>query len=176
MNLGPYHIRPLHMEDAVAYFTLVDKNRSRIATYFPTTVTSTKSIDDTAALIHLKIRKAEKEEAFTFLITEKENILGVIFLKEIDWNIPKCELGFFIDRDHEGKGIITGCLNLIVRYCFDELKMQKIFMRIPVDNTASRRVAEKNGFRQEGILKNDFKIDTGELIDVVYYGLVGSNI
>ncbi|MCL5028997.1 MAG: GNAT family N-acetyltransferase [Bacteroidetes bacterium] len=50
--------------------------------------------------------------------------------------------------------------------------MNKVFLRIAEDNISSRRVAEKNGFIVEGILRQDFNISEGERIDVIYYGLL----
>jgi RimJ/RimL family protein N-acetyltransferase len=50
--------------------------------------------------------------------------------------------------------------------------LNKIFMRIAEDNVSSRRVAEKNEFKIEGVLRKDFKTAEGKLIDVVYYGLI----
>jgi RimJ/RimL family protein N-acetyltransferase len=42
-------------------------------------------------------------------------------------------------------------------------------MRIAETNTGSKRVAEKNGFSKMGILKKDFRIPNGELIDLIYF-------
>jgi len=111
---------------------------------------------------------------YCFIIEDvKEGKLaGAIFLKNFDFTIPKCELGYFIDKEYEGKGVTSKATTKIVRYCFDNLKLNKIFLRAAATNFPSKKVAEKNGFITEGILRKDFKTEAGELIDVVYYGLL----
>ena len=49
-----------------------------------------------------------------------------------------------------GKGITTEAVTLLVRYLFETKRMNRIRLVIHPDNTASRRVAEKCGFRHEG--------------------------
>ena len=81
-------------------------------------------------------------------------------------------MGYFIDKDYEGKGIITKGLSQVIRFCFDTLKLKKLFLRIDPDNFPSKRVAEKNGFIVEGTLRSEYRTGNGDLIDLVYYGLV----
>jgi ribosomal-protein-serine acetyltransferase len=124
--------------------------------------------------IDQKILQAEAKENFCFVIEdpEEEQLVGAVFLKSFDWSVPKCELAYFIDREYEGMGVISGSLKQMINYCFNTLKINKLFLRTAIDNAASKRVAEKNGFIPEGILRKDFMTEKGKLIDVVYYGLV----
>jgi RimJ/RimL family protein N-acetyltransferase len=52
--------------------------------------------------------------------------------------------------------------------------MKKLFLRTHEKNIASRRVAEKNGFVMEGIIRNDYKTTSGVVVDLMYYGLLKS--
>jgi ribosomal-protein-serine acetyltransferase len=95
-------------------------------------------------------------------------------IKSIDWNIPKAELGFFIDENYEGKGIISIAVSKVVEHCFETLKMKKLFLRTHEKNIGSRKVAEKNGFTVEGIIRSDYKTTRGVIVDLMYYGLLES--
>lgn len=169
-----YTIRPICIEDASNYYSFVAKNKDRLTKYFPNTLKANKDISSSTANITERIKLAEQREFFTFVILDNitGHIIGSVFIKNLDWNIPKGEMGYFVDKDYEGKGIITKAASLITDFCFSTLGLNKVFMRIAQDNISSMRVAEKNNFQAEGILRRDFKTSEGKLIDVVYYGIL----
>jgi ribosomal-protein-serine acetyltransferase len=177
MNFDHFTIRQLTTADAPAYFKLVDANRERIARYFPLTSQSTSDLNSTIQLVTERMVRAEKKEFITYIIVDNETqaLIGSIFIKDMNWHVGKGELAFFINKEHEGKGLISKTVALVVNECFNYWKLNKVYMRIAEENISSRRVAEKNGFTVEGVLKEDFKTNKGELIDVVYYGLLKKN-
>jgi RimJ/RimL family protein N-acetyltransferase len=66
------------------------------------------------------------------------------------------EVGYWAHPDARGRGLITEAVGLIVRHVFIPLEdgglgQQRLRLRAAVDNTASRHVAERNGFRLVGI-------------------------
>jgi RimJ/RimL family protein N-acetyltransferase len=166
-------LRPFRDEDSLEFYHLIQRNRARLEKYFPVTVRSNETLESTRKYIYERIYLAEKREFISFILLPKgsSSVLGLVFLKNIDWSIPKSEIGFFIDKDQEGKGMISKSVSEIVKYSFSELKLNKIFMRIGEDNPGSKRIAEKSGFKFEGNLRNDFKSHDGKLLDVLYYGL-----
>jgi ribosomal-protein-serine acetyltransferase len=100
--------------------------------------------------------------------------IGMLFIKSLDWRIPKAELAYYIDKEYEGKGIISKALNNVIEFAFSVLKLNKLYLRVAPDNKGSRKVAEKNSFKIEGTLRNDFKTYEGALIDLLYYGLINN--
>ena len=54
--------------------------------------------------------------------------------------------------------------------------MNKIYVKISPDNATARVVAAKLGFKTEGILRKEFKTETGELVDLEYLGMVNPAI
>jgi RimJ/RimL family protein N-acetyltransferase len=178
MTFDNYLLRLIEKKDRAAFFELISGNRSRINNYLPKTASANSDPESTAIYIDQKIMQAEAKENFCFVIEDKSTgkLSGAIFLKNFDWSVPKCELGYFIDREQEGKGVVSGSVKQIVNYCFNVLKLNKLFLRTATDNIGSRVVALKNGFVEEGILRKDFMTETGQLIDVIYYGLVRENL
>ena len=63
------------------------------------------------------------------------------------------ELGYWIGRRHWQKGIATLALSAFCRQLFATTDIHRMFVSVVVDNTASIRVLEKNGFVQEGVLR-----------------------
>ena len=89
-------------------------------------------------------------------------------------NISKCELFYFIDKEFEGKGIISKAVSEVINLCFNELNMNKIFICTSKVNFASQQIALKNDFVLEGTLREEFKSFEGEIEDINYYGLLKS--
>jgi ribosomal-protein-serine acetyltransferase len=178
LDFDTFKLRPFRVGDHRSFFDLIENNRERLSKYFPATVRSTTTPAATQQYITEKIMLAEKLEFISFVIVSSEHrgILGLIFLKNIDWSIPKSEMGFFIDRGFEGKGIISRGVWVVTNYALKNLKINKLYMRVGEDNPGSRRVAEKCGFALEGKLKNDFKSYDGSLLDVYYYGITPQDL
>lgn len=91
-------------------------------------------------------------------------------MKNIDWNIPKSEMGLYIDKDYANKGISTKAFRLFCDFCFAEYEFKKLFLRTHHNNVFARRVAEKCGFEIKGIIRRDYKTTSGEIVDLIYYG------
>jgi RimJ/RimL family protein N-acetyltransferase len=81
--------------------------------------------------------------------------IGSSGLHRINWDIPKFEIGYWIDTRHSGKGYITEAAEAITSFAFTELHAKRVEIRCDSTNTRSRAIPEKLGFTLEGILKND---------------------
>ncbi|MFI5171990.1 MAG: GNAT family N-acetyltransferase [Chitinophagales bacterium] len=178
MEFENYFIRLVHQSDLHDYFNLIDRNRKRLETFFAGTVALTKNIE--ATKIHLDdiISKQTIGNFYSFVVIEKNsgNIIGSIQIKSLDWNIPKGEIGYYIDEAYEGKGITTKAVAKIIEYGFQNLKLAKLFLRANSENKGSVKVAEKNGFEVEGKLRKDYKTTSGVLVDLTYYGLLNPEL
>lgn len=176
MKFEHYVIRMISKEDVVSYFELIEKNRPRLEDFISGIVSKTKSINDTGVFINEIIEKNTNKLYFPFVImdTNTNEIVGFFDVKNIDWNIPKAEIGYFIDKNHTGKGIAKKALNEIVSYFFSTLKFSKFLLRIHHDNKASINVAEKCGFTKEGTIRKDYKKTNGEIVDMMYYGKINN--
>ncbi|GFI61599.1 putative ribosomal N-acetyltransferase YdaF [Clostridiales bacterium] len=81
------------------------------------------------------------------------------------------EIGYYIGEDYWGLGITTDAVSQICSYIFNNTDIIRIFAEPFSYNIASCKILEKNGFKQEGILrKNAFK--NGNIYDMVLYSLV----
>ncbi len=172
MKFDHYSIRLLELQDLDNYFQLVESNRKRLEDFFAGTVSKTKTYEDTRIFLLDMIQRSIDKVYFPYLVIDNSNqkIVGFLDFKNIDWSIPKSEIGFFIDKDYAGKGITTKALNLLCDFCFSEYKFEKIFLRTHSGNISARTVAEKSGFELEGVIRKDYKTTSGEIVDLIYYG------
>jgi ribosomal-protein-serine acetyltransferase len=151
---------------------MVEKNCKRLEDFFTGTISRTKTLEDTTDFIADITQRAADRLYFLYIIIENTDaaIAGFLDLKNIDWSIPKSELGCYIDEDYAGKGITTKAFSVFCNYCFEEYKFEKLFLRTHHSNTSARRVAEKCGFEIEGTIRRDYKTTSGEIVDLIYYG------
>lgn len=85
------------------------------------------------------------------------------------------ELGYSVGSKYWGNGIATEAVNLVKAYAFDELGLYCISMRIETDNMASKRVAEKTGFKYEGTLRQAYRRYDNETVDMACYSILDSD-
>jgi len=57
----------------------------------------------------------------------------------------------------------------MLRYCFEEEKLHRIYLRALADNMQAIRSYEKAGFKREALLRDDVRID-GRYRDIVLMG------
>ena len=159
------------------FFDLIANNKNRINKTFPVTVSNCTNLAKTKGFIANNIQIENDKTGYFFYIRNlnTKKLIGYLGIKKIDYSISKCELFYFIDKDFEGKGIISKAVSDTIAFCFKELKMNKIFICSSKINFGSQQIALKNGFVQEGILREEFKNGEGILEDIVYFGLLKSD-
>jgi RimJ/RimL family protein N-acetyltransferase len=64
------------------------------------------------------------------------------------------EIGYLVAAEARGQGIAGRSVSLLTRWGFDELGLERIELRIDTDNVASARVAERAGYRLDGVLRS----------------------
>jgi RimJ/RimL family protein N-acetyltransferase len=167
-------LRPYRFTDAPVLAQTIEEERERLREDFPDRVSSVHSTRDAELFITEKSRQWKGREAFHFGIWERggERYAGEICLRSIDWRVPRADVGYYLCRRFERKGIMVEALRKMIPLAFDVLQIRKMQIRCAVSNVRSRRVAERCGFRLEGVLRNDaVRADGATLVNVVYYGL-----
>ena len=98
--------------------------------------------------------------------------LGSVYIRDIDRHHNKAEYGIFIgEADARGRGVGTAAAKLMLRYCFEEAGLHRVYLRAFAENMQAIGSYEKAGFEREGLLKDDVCID-GEYRDIVWMAAV----
>jgi ribosomal-protein-serine acetyltransferase len=94
-------------------------------------------------------------------------------LHRINWQVPKFEIGYWIDTRYSGNGYMTEAVQGITSFAFHELKARRVEIRCDSRNVKSRAIPERLGFTLEGVLKNDdISVDGNGLRDTCVYAKV----
>jgi ribosomal-protein-serine acetyltransferase len=97
-------------------------------------------------------------------------LVGNISFNTIDHQLKKVQIGYWLSKEHQGKGIITKSVTKLIEIAFGELNMQKVEIAVAVNNQSSRKVCERLGFTLEGILTRA-ENSNGRVVDHAVYAL-----
>lgn len=168
-----FSISPVQEKDAWRLCDFVVINSERLKVYFPETLQQNLTPTLAEFFVTKKTREFLREEEFLFTIKENTNrtIVGLIFIKELQKVTHQGELVYCIGYQYENKGITTKAVERIIEWSFKTLKLDGLKAVIHNSNSASQKVAKKNGFKWVQTLPKEHKSGTGELLDMELYEL-----
>jgi ribosomal-protein-alanine N-acetyltransferase len=82
--------------------------------------------------------------------------------------VQGAKLGYWVAHGHDGKGLASRAVGDAVRFAFERARLHRLEAWTLVDNFASQRVLEKNGFTRFGRARGLLLID-GEWRDHVLF-------
>ena len=145
-------LRPFKVEDAKEVFEAVKANLEHLHTYLHW-ATEDYSLESAREFIKLAQKAAEENERQGFGIFFNGKFVGSIGFVSFNWTSERTEIGYWIAKDFEGRGIITKSCTELINYAFDKLQMNRIEIRCATENIRSRAIPEKLNFKLEGILR-----------------------
>jgi RimJ/RimL family protein N-acetyltransferase len=80
--------------------------------------------------------------------------LGLALAPDIDAEGRQLELGYIVAAAARGRGVATAMLRELTRWAFAEAGALRAYLLIDTGNAASRRVAERCGYVQEGVMRS----------------------
>jgi ribosomal-protein-alanine N-acetyltransferase len=148
------HIRPFAASDAPAVLDLRLRNRAFIEPFEPRR-------PETHFLLPTQVRMLEDEGrawraglqyVFGIFDNDADGLIGRVSLSNVvrgGWH--NATVGYFVDEANNGRGVATEALKLAVDFGFRTASLHRIQAGVMPHNVASIRVAEKAGFRFEGL-------------------------
>lgn len=141
-------LRSFVPDDAEELFALVEANRDRLLPWMPWSHL-TRGPDDVRGFIE-RSKSAPESRLDATGIWVDGRIAGTTGLR-LDPSDIKGEIGYWVGREFEGRGIVTMACRRFLGYGFGTLGLHRISIHAAVDNARSRAVAERLGFTEEGI-------------------------
>ena len=105
-----------------------------------------------------------------FAVTEDGAVVGAIGMS-VNENRTG-HIGYWCAPHARGRGVTTRALRAICVWGFEELGLARLELITDPDNLASQRVAEKVGFRREGVLRSHLLHPDGRRRDSVMFSLL----
>ncbi|HEV7875499.1 MAG TPA: GNAT family protein [Nocardioides sp.] len=84
----------------------------------------------------------------------------------------QAEIGWVLAPDHEGRGYATEAVTEVLRICFEDLGLRRVFAQCFADNEPSWRLMERVGMRREEHAVRESLHRSGEWLDGLRYALL----
>ena len=167
-NLGDgVSVRTFVLDDDQELFELVEANRDRLHAWMPWEPTTTAPAD-TRQFIERGLASEHDREANGIWIDGR--LAGSIGMT-VNVMDRNAEIGYWIDRRAEGRGIISRACERFCSFAFDELGLHRVAIHAAAGNTRSRAVAERLGMTQEGVARGGGRVPEG-FVDLVAYAVL----
>jgi ribosomal-protein-alanine N-acetyltransferase len=148
-------IRPVRPEDCDEIAALYSANRDFLAPFEP--VRPPEFFTGEGQRERLERQLAE--DTHPFAILDGDAIAGTINVFHIvRESLQGCTIGYWVDGRRNGRGLATEAVGEIVSYAFGELELHRVEAATLVDNVASHRVLEKNGFDRIGLARGFLRV------------------
>ena len=122
-------------------------------------------------------RRWASSTATEFVIADEAHgePLGLVSLRIAEGDPGLAAVGYWLRREARGRGAATVAVQLISRWAFDELGVQRLELTTAPENVASQRVAERAGFTREGVLRG-LQATKNERRDSVMFSLLPADL
>jgi ribosomal-protein-serine acetyltransferase len=163
-------LRPMKSSDADAYYTCARKNLPRLEPWF---YWASEAMTPEETRQYLRAVEAQPHPALDrpYGYFDGDKMTGSIGLYKIDFFNRIARIGYWIDQEYEGQGLITRGARLLVNHAFNDLRLNRIEIRCAPDNAASRAVPLRLGFTEEGLHRQVLAIHGG-FQDLVMYAVL----
>ena len=143
-------ITPTYPEHAEQLFNAKMESIAELVEWMPWAVGDQGTIKDQEALMRKWHAEFILREDFKLLAFMKNGeLIAAAGFHRIDWDIPRCDIGYWCKNSAQGNGYITEIANALTRYAFEVLQMRKVGIHVDKENTKSAAVAERLGFIHE---------------------------
>ncbi|WP_228409458.1 GNAT family N-acetyltransferase [Radiobacillus deserti] len=168
-------LRMFTEDDIEEFYNLLNNSKQHLKKWI-TWVDSVKNKEDAGKSIKLKIEGLVENGGYPtwFAIINEGKIAGTIGFNDIDKTNRVGELGYWLGKNFQQKGIMSRAFKAVIDYGFTELGLNRIEVYIAAGNRRSRALPERFGFLKEGIIRqaewlyNHFE-------DEIIYGLLAED-
>jgi ribosomal-protein-serine acetyltransferase len=160
----------LETRHAQEIYTLIDRNRERLRRWL-TFVDHSNSADTERAFIKNGLHQFANDQGFHCGIVYKGKLAGNIGMLPVDLRNRSTEIGYWLDQDAEGKGLVTTACRAFLDHCFNQMNLNRVVIRTAPGNERSQAVAKRLGAIHEGTQRQSIELQ-GRFIDQEVFSLL----
>ena len=152
--------RLVRTDDAEVLADLVSRNRAFLAPWDLVRDEEYFTVDGQAQRIERALAEHERGAICPYVIlADGGEVVGCITLDGIERGpVQSCHLGYWVDEEHNGRGLATAAVAHMLGVAFDELELHRVQAATLPHNAASQRVLERNGFERIGLARGYLRI------------------
>lgn len=151
-------------------FAAIESSREHLERWLPW-VSNVRNADDSRRYIIGALQQFADGNGMAIAIRYQGKLAGVINLHFVDRYSERTSIGYWLTEGFQGKGLITRACSLLIDHAFGPLELNRVEIRCASDNTRSRAIPERLGFKEEGTLRQTERVGD-RLLDHVVYGML----
>ena len=101
------YLRSYEAGDGPWYYAMSQKNRTHLVRYEADNVVMSIESEQDAEVVVRELAAAWRARS-SFCMgafdRETDDFVAQLYIGPVNWDVPEFEIGFFVDRDHEGQG------------------------------------------------------------------------
>ena len=163
-------LQKVRMKSAGEIYESIDRSRDFLSEWLPF-ADHTLMVKDTENFIRSLRKYKDVRGDLVFEIRVEGMMAGLIGLKDIDHLNRKAEIGYWIDKEFAGKGIMMRSCRALVDHAFRKLELNRLTIRCAMENIRSCNIPKQLGFTFEGIERQG-EILRGRHLDLKVYSLL----
>jgi ribosomal-protein-serine acetyltransferase len=135
---------------------IVDANREYLARWLPWAAASTQ--ESIQEFIRSTRRQLAENNGLQTAIVIGGRIAGCVGVHGISWMHQSTEIGSWLAEEFQGRGTMTAAVGAFTDQAFRTWGLHRVALQCAVENARSRAIAERLGFRSEGVLRQAEKV------------------
>ncbi len=156
---------PVFLETLFAW-----RNQPSTVKHNPIQPISIEEFENKCVAIGSDLSELAERERFRWYLKLDEKLVGHVGFVN-NHTMMTAEIGYVVDEQLHGRGIATQAIRDLVAKVFKETKIRKLTAGVSDKNVGSIRVLEKVGFVREGLLREQFLINS-LAVDEIAFGLL----
>lgn len=104
----------------------------------------------------------------------QDKLIGSCGFHNRDKRHHRTDIGYELAREYWNKGIMAEAIKAVVTYGYTNYEINRVQALVEPENMASRRLLEKVGFKEEGLLY-EYEFSNGKYDDLIMYSLLKKN-
>lgn len=165
-------LRSYTADDADELFHVIDSSRKHLHPWLDW-VDKTIKPEHTRQFIQRSVQQSNNQEGLALGIFYDGKIVGGVGMHNWEHEIRRAQIGYWLSKEFEGKGVMKKCLAKFIEFLFDKAGLNKIEIHFLPGNKKSASVANALGFKVEGVIRQCI-VRNGMPQDKVIAGLLKS--
>lgn len=104
-------------------------------------------------------------------VNDKDEYLGTVSLKNIDYDNLNAEYAISFIKEAQGTGAANFATKEILKIAFNELKLEKVYLCVLKTNKRAIEFYKKNKLKKEGVFRNHLKRGN-KYVDLLWFSIL----
>lgn len=159
--------------DAIRMYNIINSEREYLGKWLPF-VQFTNKLEDSKGFVEMAILNRKLKKDYVYKICLDDRMIGLIGTKEVDLINKSTEIGYWLSKDFQQRGIMTRAVDTLIKELYDNLNLERIQICCAIGNEKSINIPKRLGFKLEGTKRNGEWIGNYQFRDLLVFSKLKS--